>query len=144
MTESWQTVTRSLVYTPIYFHSRLGLKTVLIMLQLRCSHSTTWRQCKYSFLTALNGLPRGSVVKTPPFNTGDAGSIPGSGRRKWQPTPGFLPGEFHGQTEPGRLQSMGSERVRHDLATKQQQLHYTFQIKVWIRQKEDEESKQEF
>ena len=32
---------------------------------------------------------------------GDAGSIPGlgrfPGRRKWQPTLAFLPGEFHGQ-----------------------------------------------
>ena len=24
-------------------------------------------------------------------------------KRKWQPTPVFLPGEFHGQTEPGGL-----------------------------------------
>ena len=34
-------------------------------------------------------------------NAGDLGSIPGSEsstwRRKWQPTPVFLPGEFHGQ-----------------------------------------------
>ena len=32
-------------------------------------------------------------------------------RRKWLPTPLFLPGEFHGQRslEPGRLQSMGAE-----------------------------------
>ena len=33
-------------------------------------------------------------------NAGDLGSIPGSGRfpwrRKWQPTPVFLPGESHG------------------------------------------------
>ena len=30
-------------------------------------------------------------------------------RREWQPTPVFLPGEFHGQRSlgPGRLQSMG-------------------------------------
>ena len=34
---------------------------------------------------------------------------------KWQPTPVFLPGKSHGQKEPGRLQSMGSQRVRHDL-----------------------------
>ena len=27
--------------------------------------------------------------------------------------------------EPGRLQSMGSQRVRHDLATKQKQLNYS-------------------
>ena len=26
------------------------------------------------------GFPRGSVVKNPPTNTGDAGSLPGSGR----------------------------------------------------------------
>ena len=31
----------------------------------------------------------------------------------WQPTPVLLPGESHGQ----RLQSMGSQRVRHDWAT---------------------------
>ena len=27
----------------------------------------------------------------------DLGSIPGLGRREWQPTPVLLPGEFHGQ-----------------------------------------------
>ena len=44
------------------------------------------------------------MVKNLPANagdTGDVGSIPGSGRfhwsRAWQPTPVFLPGEFHGQ-----------------------------------------------
>ena len=44
------------------------------------------------------------VVKNPPANAGDvrdSGSIPGLGRfhcrRKWQPTPVFLPGESHGQ-----------------------------------------------
>ena len=49
-------------------------------------------------------FPGGSVVKITPANagnTGDPGSIPGSGRfpwrRKWQPTPVFLPGEFHAQ-----------------------------------------------
>ena len=33
-------------------------------------------------------------------------------RRKWQPSPVFLPGKSHGQ-KPGGLQSMGSQRVRH-------------------------------
>ena len=44
------------------------------------------------------------VVKNPPANAGDirdVGSVPGLGRfpwkRKWQPTPVFLPGRFHGQ-----------------------------------------------
>ena len=34
-------------------------------------------------------------------------------RRKWQPTPVFLPGESQGQ-EPGGLPSMGSHRVRRN------------------------------
>ena len=37
-----------------------------------------------------------------------------SGRRKWQPTPMFLPGESQGQGESGGLLSMGSHRVGHD------------------------------
>ena len=35
-------------------------------------------------------------------------------RRKWQPTPVFLPGESQGRGEPGGLPSMGSHRVEHD------------------------------
>ena len=42
-----------------------------------------------------------------------AGKIPW--RKEWQPTPIFLPGEFHGQrSQPGGLQSMGLQRVGHD------------------------------
>ena len=62
------------------------------------------------------------VVKNMPASVGDirdVGSIPGSGRfpggrRTWQPTPVFLPGDSHGQSEPGGLPSIGSQRVRHD------------------------------
>ena len=43
-----------------------------------------------------------SLVKNPPANIGDTGSIPGSGRSPGRehgnpPTPVFSPGEFHGQ-----------------------------------------------
>ena len=38
-------------------------------------------------------------------------------KREWQPTSVFLPGEYHRPEEPGRLQSMGSQRFRHDWAT---------------------------
>ena len=41
------------------------------------------------------------MVKNPPANAGDVDLIPGVGkipwRRKWQPTPVFLPGKSHGQ-----------------------------------------------
>ena len=48
-------------------------------------------------------------------------------RRAWQPTPIFLPGESPWTEEPGRLQSMGSKRVRHDWVTK----HGTAQAIWW-------------
>ena len=41
------------------------------------------------------------MVKNPPANAEDVVSVPGLGkilwRRKWQSTPVFLPGKFHGQ-----------------------------------------------
>ena len=60
------------------------------------------------------------VVKNLSANAGDVrrgfdpwiGRIPW--RRAWQPTLVFLPGESYGQRKPGGLQSMGSQRVRHD------------------------------
>ena len=65
------------------------------------------------------------MVNNLPANAGDVGLIPGLGRS---------PGEENGnplqysclenpmKEEPGRLESMGSQRVKHDLATEQQQI----------------------
>ena len=46
-----------------------------------------------------------------------------SQRRKWEPTPVSLPGEFHGQRSLVGYSPRSCKRVRHDLATKQQQQH---------------------
>ena len=35
-------------------------------------------------------------------------------RKAWQPSPVFLAGESSMKEEPGRLQSIGWQRVRHD------------------------------
>ena len=51
------------------------------------------------------------------FNPG-VGKMPW--RRKWQPTPVFLPGKISWIEEPGGLESVGLQRVRHDLVTEQQ------------------------
>ena len=67
-------------------------------------------------------FPGGTVVKNLPVNAGDARDlrrldswvrkIPQS--MKHQPTPIFLPGEFHGQRSlVVYLQSIGSQRIRH-------------------------------
>ena len=58
-------------------------------------------------------LPGGSDGKESAWKAGDLGKIPR--RRKWQPTPVFWPGEFQGQRSlAGYIQSMGSQRVRHN------------------------------
>ena len=63
------------------------------------------------------GFPGGAVVKNPPANAGDVGSVLGSG---------ISPGGGHGNPlqyssreipwteEPGGLQSMGLKRAGHD------------------------------
>ena len=55
-------------------------------------------------------FPGGSDSKESACNVGDPSLIPGLGRfpwrRKWQPTPVFLPAESHGQYSPwGRKES---------------------------------------
>ena len=46
-------------------------------------------------------------------------------RRKWQPTPVFFPGESPQTKKPGGLQSMESQSVRRDWATKHK---HTYQL----------------
>ena len=52
------------------------------------------------------------VVKNPPVYAIDLSSI--AWRRAGQPTPVFLPAESLRTEEPGGLQSIRSQRVRHD------------------------------
>ena len=40
-------------------------------------------------------------------------------RRKWQPTPVFLPGKYHGQKSQAVYSPWGCKEVRYDLASKQ-------------------------
>ena len=67
------------------------------------------------------GFPGGSVGKEPTSNAGDAGDlglIPGSGRYpgvEEMATHSSIPAwRIPWTEEPGRLQSVGSQRVRHD------------------------------
>ena len=72
------------------------------------------------------------MVKNSPASAGDMGlitcvrKIPRS--RKWQPTPVFLPGKSNGQRNQVDY-SLESQRVGHDLATRQQQ---TYKVKMGI------------
>ena len=69
--------------------------------------------CIYIYISPLVA----QTVKNPPAMQRPGfdpwvGKIPW--RRAWQSTPAFLPGESAWTEEPGRLQSMGSQRVRHN------------------------------
>ena len=74
--------------------------------------------------THMAGFPCGSAIKNLPARTGDMGLIPRLGR-----SPGAGNGNLLQYSCLGNpmnrgacgLQSMGSQGVRHDLATKQQQ-----------------------
>ena len=62
-------------------------------------------------------FPDGSDGKEFAYNEGDLSLIPGLGSSSgggMQPTPVFLPRESSWTEEPGGLQSMRSQRVRHD------------------------------
>jgi len=60
------------------------------------------------------GFPGGSDSKESTCNEGDLDSIPGLGKSPGgrKPTPVFLKSPW--TEEPGGLQSMGFQRVRHD------------------------------
>ena len=51
-------------------------------------------------------------------------------RRKWQPTPILFPGKSHGQRSLTGYRPWGCRRVRHNLATKQQQESVSTMIKI--------------
>ena len=71
-----------------------------------------------------NVIPGGSAVKNLPTNTGDLSSIPWvreiPGKRNGNPPQYSC---LENPMEPCGLQSMGSQRVRRDSATKEQQPH---------------------
>ena len=67
--------------------------------------------------TSLKGFPGGSAVKASAWNAGDLGSIPGSGRsleKEMATHSSTLAWRIPWREKPGRLQSMGSQRVGHD------------------------------
>ena len=96
-------------YTDIHMHRSMHMHTSV---------------CDY---TSYSGFPGGSVVKNPPASAEDAGSIPGREdppEKEIKTHSSILPWRIPWTEEPGRLQSMRLQRVRHNLATKQP--HFLF------------------
>ena len=96
-------------YTDIHMHRSMHMHTSV---------------CDYA---SYSGFPGGSVVKNPPASAEDAGSIPGREdppEKEIKTHSSILPWRIPWTEEPGRLQSMRLQRVRHNLATKQP--HFLF------------------
>ena len=75
-------------------------------------------------------LPWWIISKKSTCNARDVGSVPGSGRfpgeRKWQPTPVFLPGEFHGQRSVAGCGPWGYRRVGHKWLKNKKSVWYIY------------------
>ena len=100
------------------------MQTNLLAMETMVSLSTQvwWVFCFYLFI--LKGLPGGSVAKNLPVKGEGMGSNSGRGRPLGEGNGNQLQytcPEVPWTEEPGTLQSMGLQRVKHDWATK-----YTF------------------
>ena len=79
---------------------------------------------EFSNVTRYMGFSGDSVVKNLPANAEDMGLNPGSGRSLGEGNGNPLQYSFLGNAmdeEAGGLQSIGSQRVGHNLATKQEE-----------------------
>ena len=96
--------------SPLLYSKDLGSPSVPALLS---SNLIDLNSASQSF-----GFPGGSVVKNLPANAGDVDLIPWLGRFFREGNGNILAWEIPWTEEPGGLQSMGSQRVGHDLATK--------------------------
>ena len=85
-----------------------------------------------TYCTFAMGFPGGSDGKESASNVGNLGSIPWvrkiPWRREWQPTPGFLPGVSHGQSNLVVYSPWGSHRVRHNWGTNTKYICIDFSV----------------
>ena len=81
-----------------------------------------WKNYLCPYIISL-GFPGSSVVRNSPAKVGEAGSIPGSGKpleKEMVTHSSILAWEIPWTEESGGLESMGLQRVSHNLMTKQQ------------------------
>ena len=91
----------------------------------------------YVFIYIYIYFPGGSAVKNPPTNqcrwykiSPWVRKIPW--RMAWQPSPVFLPGDSPWTDEPDKLESMWSQRVKHDWATSTAYICVCIYIYIYI------------
>ena len=119
-----------IIFLPLDYFTSSTVKYILIFLLCLCKHTHTHTQsfsnenwallynCPMTCFSYSIPSLGGSDGKASACSAGDLGFNFWVGKIPWrteqQPTPVFLPGESPRTEEPGRLQSMGSQRVRQD------------------------------
>ena len=90
-----------------------------------------WTEVNWASIIVLLGLPRWQGAKESSCQCRRHGFDSWVGksrwRRKWLPTPVFLPGKSHGPMSLAGYSQWCHKRVRHDLVTEQQ-----YQLGLWI------------
>ena len=128
------------IYVYTYMHWHIYIKYVYAHINIQV-YLIYMDICVYTYIHTDLGFPSGSAVKNLPASAGGAtpgsGRFPGEGngwplgsgrfpwRRKWQLTPVFLSGEFHGQRSLVGYSPWGRNRVSCNFAAKQQQQQHT-------------------
>ena len=99
-----------------------GLENSIDCIVHGVAKSRTWQKLNWTDFYLWASLVAQMVKNLPAMQETWVQSLGWEGTlgRAWQPTPVFLPGKSPGTEEPGGggLQSMGSQRVGHDWATK--------------------------
>ena len=120
-------LTCPLVPKPNYESSTLGSAHWLCMLTINAV-SDLWKNILLLF-------HHGSDGKVPAYNAGDRGSIPALGRSPGEGNStqsSILAWKIPWTEEPGRLQSMGSQKVGHDWATSLSLFTFIMSLWLWI------------
>ena len=109
-----------------------------------CKNIISWQNGGKVLVTCTNKkiiikshFPGGSDGKVSAYNAGDLGLIPGLGRSPGEGNSNplqysCLENPRSETEEPGRLQSMGSQRVKHDWATSQTKDNRIDIVKKWM------------
>ena len=102
----------------LLFFASLDFKVLHQMIHLSICISFTYFSMLIMYIILTQSFPGDSVVKNSPVNLGVMGSVLRSGRftwrRKWQPTPVFLPGEFLGLRNLVGYSPWDYKKVSHD------------------------------
>ena len=105
--------------TPIQSHLDLVLSSGATLTHPHANRTVVWLRPKARWLSSKNPPARQETLKMPVPSLGQKGSL----EKEMATHSGILAWEISWRQEPGGLQPMGLQRVRHDWVTEHAQTH---------------------